>query len=370
MKISILADQLGSGAGGGRFTNGYLRALLSDNEALEKIGELDILVTENQPTAQLYPLPPQVRVIYRRFPSRLRSTYLAKCLIRTIPATDVAHGLCFYVFPEQGRQTIATMLDASFLDDNYHTGIHNRRMKKLVDKQLDRCDAIVCISHSISIQFQARWPRIAEKVRTIYPGVDALSVPVVCTRDDSRQPIYILAVGTIEPRKNYSVILDAYEQLRLELGKNAPQLVIVGKEGWMSDFVRNRIMLLEKCNILRWIKNATDDELAVLYQKAYMFTYLSLYEGFGYPPFEAAYANLPMVVSNVSSIGEIWSGYARCVAPTDVRAIVSGWKWALGLRDNEREAVIERQNIRAAEFTWKRCVSEYLKLYADLNHIM
>ena len=67
------------------------------------------------------------------------------------------------------------------------------------------------------------------------------------------------------------------------------------------------------------MQNITDLELARAYQKASLFTYLSLYEGFGYPPFEAAHALVPMVVSSESSVGEIWSGYAKCVKPTDVK---------------------------------------------------
>ena len=86
MKISILADELGAGAGGGRFTTGLLRAMLSDREVLAEIDELLIVITENQPTDGLGPLPPQARVVRRRFPSRLRRTVLAGKMIEKTKA--------------------------------------------------------------------------------------------------------------------------------------------------------------------------------------------------------------------------------------------------------------------------------------------
>jgi glycosyltransferase involved in cell wall biosynthesis len=366
LKLSILADQLGSSAGGGRFTNGFLRALLSDSDALARIEKLDILVTANQPTAQLYPLPPQTRVIHRRFPSRLRPTILANWASRTFPSADIAHGPFFYVFPSQGRRTLITFHDASFLDDKYHRADHNHAMQKLMKLQFERCAAVVCISRTVLSQVQDRWPQISDRCCLIYPGVDELSHPVDCSQDDNSQSAFMLAVGTVEPRKNYATLLDAYEQLRTELGDDAPQLVIVGKAGWMSEAVCSRLVALANRGWLRWLQTATDAELARLYQTATLFTYLSLYEGFGYPPFEAAYAKRPMVVSAASSVGEIWSGYARCVEPSDVCAIVSGWKWVLGLSDSERQSVVGRQYARASEFSWKRCVTEYVQLYETL----
>jgi glycosyltransferase involved in cell wall biosynthesis len=106
--------------------------------------------------------------------------------------------------------------------------------------------------------------------------------------------------------------------------------------------------------------------LAEAYAKAGVFTYLSLSEGFGYPPFEAAYARCPMVLSSASSVGEIWSGHARCVDPLDVEGIVAAWKWALSLGGAEREAVVAGQERRAREFTWTRAVNEYLAFWGGL----
>ena len=96
-------------------------------------------------------------------------------------------------------------------------------------------------------------------------------------------PPYILAVGTIEPRKNYSRLLDAYEQLRSELGDDSPQLMVVGKAGWMSEAVCSRLTFLGWSWLASVVSTASDAELAQLYRDATMFTYISLYEGLWVP---------------------------------------------------------------------------------------
>ena len=366
MQLSILADQLGASAGGGRFTTGFLRALLSDSEALERFEKLYILVTENQATSELGLLPPWARVIHRRFPSRLRQTFMSEWASRMFPFADVAHGPFFYVFPSQGRHTLITLHDVSLLDDNFHAPERNRVMRKMISHQVEKCAAIVCDSRAVLAQVQNQWPQMSNKCHAIYPGVDALNVRAELGPNEIIDPATILVVGTIEPRKNYSIILDAYEKLLYELPGHKQRLVVVGKAGWMSEAVCKRLAALTSRGLVEWIQNATDADLIKLYQKATVFTYLSVYEGFGYPPFEASYASVPMVVSATSSIGEIWSGYAHCVEPTDVRGIVNGWKWALRLNGRERQAVVEKQKKRTLEFTWQRCVSEYVRLYEAL----
>ena len=73
-----------------------------------------------------------------------------------------------------------------------------------------------------------------------------------------------------------------------------------------------------------------------------------------------------MVLSGASSVGEIWSGHARCVDPMDVEGIVAAWKWALSVNGAERESVVAGQERRAQEFTWNRAVNEYMAFWSGL----
>lgn len=368
LTVSFLVDQLCEGAGGGRFTTGFLRTLLNTPGCLGRIDQLFLVRTMNEHTQCLGALPPNVHVITRRFPSRLRGTLAASLFARFLPRTRVAHGPFYYIFPGQSKQEIVTLHDLSFHNPDFHSCKSSLARLRTVKQALMRCTAIVCTSDAILRECQERYPATAHKTIRIYDGVTPLRV----THDISsvmsipnNRPC-ILAVGTIEPRKNYDVLLNAYEHLLSQDQVQHPVLIIVGRGGWMCESTLRRIESLEKRGQVYWRQSATDDELAGWYGRADVFTYLSLYEGFGYPPFEAAFANAPMVLSNRSSVGEIWDGYARCIDPTDIDAIVTGWRWALGLSSIERETVALRQRHRAETFTWERCVTEYIDLYADL----
>jgi glycosyltransferase involved in cell wall biosynthesis len=173
----------------------------------------------------------------------------------------------------------------------------------------------------------------------------------------------ILAVGTVEPRKNYDAVLDCFEELLRIRGDSQTKLVVVGAAGWECAHTIARLSALEETGRVVWRRSATDGELAAWYKRATVFTYLSLYEGFGYPPFEAALAEVPMVLSNRSSIGELWSGRALCVDPTDQAAVVRAWLEVLDGHNDFRQRLIRSQHEWASRFTWSKAVGEYVEQY-------
>jgi glycosyltransferase involved in cell wall biosynthesis len=364
MKISILADQLGSPVGGGRFIHGFLTALFSDQNILDRLDHVCIVATQNESVAGLGPLPSRVSVVRRRFPGRWRQTVLARLFGYTLPDVDVAYGPFYYAFPCRAQVRVITVHDLSCFDERFHPAESARKTSALLTKMAHQCEGVVCDSDATLADFQSRWPQLAHKAVRIYLGVSdigALRANPQPVREHS-----ILAVGTIEPRKNYPTLLDAYDHLVHEQGGAAPMLMVVGNMGWMSERVGQRLLALQAAGRCQWLRQATDEQLADAYATAGVFTYLSWSEGFGYPPFEAAYAGCPMVLSSASSVGEIWSGHARCVAPQDVEGIAAAWKWALALKEAEREAVVAAQAARAREFTWSRAVNEYMAFWDKL----
>ena len=360
-----MADQLGSPVGGGRFTRGFLGALIFDSSILADLGSVDIVSTQNEPVESLGLLPPNVSVVRRRFPARFRNTPFALLFGRTLPSVDVAYGPFYYTFPYRAQARVVTVHDLSCFDERFHPREKASKSVALLTKMAHECDAIVCSSDATLHEFRRRWPRWAHKALRIYCGVSVSGAPAP-SKPRSPTPS-ILTVGTVEPRKNYTSLLDAYERLILEQGDATPVLTIVGQMGWMSEPVERRLSALQATGRCKLLRDVSDDQLTDAYCEATVFTYLSLCEGFGYPPFEAAHARCPMVLSSDSSVGEIWSGHAKCVDPIDVSGIVAGWKWALTLSDSERRAVIERQIERADEFTWKRCINHYIELYEELR---
>jgi len=370
LHLTFLADQLGAGAGGGRFTTGFLQSLLADAGALQQVERLSILVTQRESVVSLGSLPDKVRVLRRPFPSRLRQTILAGAFGRTLPRSDVVHGPFYYMFPGQAARSVVTLHDLSMFDERFHPSEKRQSQIVSITASVFRADAVICDSDAILAECLRHWPGVAGKFTRVYLGTAAVSNrgPASSWQHGMTARPYILTVGTIEPRKNYEGLLTAYEALLNELGDVAPDFVVAGRAGWMCESSVHKLATLEASGRVHWFRGATDEQLACLYEGAEVFTYLSVYEGFGYPPFEAACTGIPMVLSNLSSVGEIWRDHACCVDPTNVAEIVNAWRWALNLDKGERAAVVERQAKRATEFSWRRCVQSYLDLYERLAH--
>jgi alpha-1,3-rhamnosyl/mannosyltransferase len=285
-----------------------------------------------------------------------------------MPHARIGYGPFYYAFPRQGNNLVITAHDFSFLNSSFHPSTQIEKRFSEVSAVIQRCQAIVCTSDAMARECRRHFPQYAERVVRIYDGAEALRSPASrCHRLDliGARP-FILAVGTIEPRKNYDRLLDAYECLTALMGDQAPALVIVGRAGWMCESTVRRLTDLQDRGRVLWMQDASDDELADCYSRASIFSYLSAYEGFGYPPFEAAFFNVPMVLTQMSSVGEIWQGYAECVDPEDSASVASLWRKVLASSPEQKEAAVARQRYRAEQYGWKRCVSAYLELFGRL----
>jgi glycosyltransferase involved in cell wall biosynthesis len=168
------------------------------------------------------------------------------------------------------------------------------------------------------------------------------------------QPGYILAVSTIEPRKNYPRLLAAYRQLRGR--SDAPPLVIAGRPGWAFGDTMTRI---EAEPGVRYLGHVDEATLSALYESASVLAFPSLYEGFGLPLLEAMARGLPAVVGNRGALPELAAGQAVLVDPEDVTSIAAGLERLL-TDEPLRKKLIEGGRRRAAGFSWGRA--------ADLTH--
>ncbi len=162
------------------------------------------------------------------------------------------------------------------------------------------------------------------------------------------RPGFLLAVGTIEPRKNYGRLLAAYRLLKAR--GVAPPLVVVGRPGWACGRTLADLRAEPGVHLLGHVDDAT---LRALYRAAVVLAFPSLYEGFGLPLLEAMAEGLPVVAGAAGSLPELAGGAAVLVEPTDVEAIADGlWR---ALCDSELRARLSTAGrARAAEFTWER----------------
>jgi len=183
---------------------------------------------------------------------------------------------------------------------------------------------------------------------------------------------FILAVGTIEPRKNYSRLLEAYRRLRRESvavivnGRpGVPQLVIAGRPGWAYGDTLDRIKAEPG---VRYLGHVDDATLSALYGSAALLAFPSLYEGFGLPLLEAMAHGVPAVIGNAGALPELGDGAAILVDPQDVTSIAAGLERLLA-DASLREKLAAAGKRRAAEFTWERAgaaTREVLRRIASL----
>jgi glycosyltransferase involved in cell wall biosynthesis len=175
----------------------------------------------------------------------------------------------------------------------------------------------------------------AERIVTVYPCIDVRFSRVVKEEDVQtfRQQRglaegFLLYLGTLEPRKNITTLLEAYARLRQTRALSL-KLVLAGGKGWLYDSIFARVKQLGLETEVLFPGFVPDEEQLLWYHAASVFLYPSLYEGFGIPVAEALACGIPVVTSNVSSLPEAGAGMALTVDPHDVEAMAEAIYQAL-----------------------------------------
>lgn len=175
---------------------------------------------------------------------------------------------------------------------------------------------------------------------------------------------YTLFTGTVEPRKNIGVLLDAYSRLPFSVRQRWP-LVIVGYRGWASEDLHARFERAQREGWLKYLGFVSNDLLPILMAGARLFVYPSLYEGFGLPVLEAMSCGVPVVCSNASTLPEVAGEAAAFHAPQDVDALLTLLK--AGLEDDPwRESARKAGLAQSAKYSWGRCTRETLNVYKSV----
>ena len=196
------------------------------------------------------------------------------------------------------------------------------------------------------------------KVVVTYPGFSMK--PVSSVKTDKN---YILSVGTIQPRKNYTRLIEAFSLFLKENKQKFSdlKLIIIGKKGWLYEdiFAAPKKYGVEAS--VKFLDFVPDSDLQGYYKNALCFALPSLYEGFGLPVVEAMAYKCPVVVSNVSSLPEIAGDAAVYVDPLDVESIKKGLLTAV----RQRNLIQGKNRVNAGltqikKFTWEKAAAQTL----------
>jgi glycosyltransferase involved in cell wall biosynthesis len=244
--------------------------------------------------------------------------------------TDVLHCTTYYGPLRPRIPTVVTVHDLAVLRHPQAFPNWTRRYVPLVvPRVLRAAHSVIAVSEFTASELESllRVPR--EKIHVVPNAVDDTFTP-----DGPRaEGDYVLAVGTLEPRKNLARAIEAAARIGADLR-------VVGARGWGGVEARG-------ANVT-WLGEVDDEELARQYRGALCVVYPSLYEGFGLPVLEAMACGAPVVTSAGGATGEVAADAAVLVDPLDAGAIADGMTDAMARRDELRP----RGLVRARMFSW------------------
>jgi glycosyltransferase involved in cell wall biosynthesis len=374
LRIGIdVTSAVRQGGGIGRYTRELLRALaLADPESQYRL----FFTSRRQPHA-LPPLGGNFRV--RHIP--LDDIWFVRLWHRAgVPmpvewlsgAVDLFHSPDFVLPPTLPRtRTLLTVHDLSFVrDPESAPAVLRDYLNVVVPRSVRRADHVFTDSEATRQDLAELYRTPPEKMSVLYCGISEAFQPVMdAARLEAVRARYglggwpfILAVGTLQPRKNYTRLIQAFAQI----ARGDLRLVIAGGRGWLFDAVFaevERLRLKERVLFPGFIDDA---DLPALYSAAGVLAYPSIYEGFGLPMLEAMACGTPVVASTASCLPEVAGEAALLAPPTDVDALAGALQRAVQ-DDALRGDLIAKGFQRARQFGWDASARQLAATYRRLS---
>ncbi|MFQ5811966.1 MAG: glycosyltransferase family 4 protein [Anaerolineae bacterium] len=287
---------------------------------------------------------------------------------------DIFHSPDFVLPPVRRAKTLVTVHDLSFIRYPQCADANLRAyLNQVVPRSVHRADLILADSQSTKDDLVELLGVAPDRIEVVYPGVEKRFRPIEdqAHLEEVRKrynlpPRFALGLGTLQPRKNFTRLIEAYSLLVTR--HPSLQLVIAGGKGWLYEEIFasvERLGLEEKVIFPGFV---ADEHLPALYNLAELFVFPSLYEGFGLPPLEALACGTPVITSNASSLPEVVGEAGPMVEATDVEALAEAMKRVLE-DDALQERMIAKGMKQAGKFTWEKTAAKLLSLYEAISNI-
>ena len=176
---------------------------------------------------------------------------------------------------------------------------------------------------------------------------------------------FFFYLGTLEPRKNIPELLRGYALMRQQ-EPAAPALIIAGPKGWLHDEIFTLLRELQLAPFVSFPGFVPRDELALWFNAALCFIYLSEYEGFGLPPLQAMACGIPPIINNASSLPEIVGDTGILVNAHDAQDVASALR-LMACDESKRLELGQKALDRSRMFSWQRAARETLKVYREAH---
>ncbi|MCC6904729.1 MAG: glycosyltransferase family 4 protein [Anaerolineae bacterium] len=283
---------------------------------------------------------------------------------------DVAlyHATDFTLPPvRRGTRTLLTVHDLSYARTPETAVASLRRyLDRVVPQSAARADHILADSEATRQDLIALYAVPPEKISVLYCGVEPRFHPItdadILRRVRARYAIgdnpYILSVGTVQPRKNYARLAEAFARLEY----TGLKLVIAGGKGWLEDELYRVIEHSGIANRVLLTGFVADDDLPALYSGAELMAYPALYEGFGLPPLEAMACGVPVITSNTSSFPEVVGDAGLMIDPYSVNDLAAAIERVL-TSPSLRTTLCQMGLARARLFDWQASARQLMAHY-------
>jgi glycosyltransferase involved in cell wall biosynthesis len=279
---------------------------------------------------------------------------------------DIIHSNNFSCIKDHRAKTVFVIYDIAFLVHPEFTSEENRLVcfDGLFNASMyaDHCIAISEFTKNSFLQYFPHYPE--DRVTVMYLGTRPTIAPVqdeslkkkVMKKYGLRDDFW-LGVGTIEPRKNYRLLIDAFCELN-----DSRQLVIAGGKGWLESDLGDKVARMGIQDRVKFLGYVTDEELSVLYSSCFAFIYPSFYEGFGLPVLEAMSCGAAIISSSSSSLPEVGGDAVLYMDPYSRDSLIEKMKLLAGdpqLRKEMRSKSISRAGL----FSWQAAAQNVLTVY-------
>jgi len=282
---------------------------------------------------------------------------------------DLFHSPDFTLPPTRRASGVLTVHDLSFIrvPDSAHPRLR-AFLLQAVPRSVQRADWVLADSECTKRDLIELMGSSAERVQVVYPGVERRFRPIgeaevlaAVQRRYELPPRFVLALSTLQPRKNFERLIQAYALMSEALRRDV-KLVIAGGRGWCYDSIFEMVKTLQMGDAVHFSGYVADEDLPALYSLAELFALPSLYEGFGLEPLEAMACGTPVVTSDVSSLPEVVGDAGLCVDPLDVDRLAEAME--LVFADAAlRQEMIRKGMKRARQFSWEAAAQKLLHLY-------
>lgn len=263
--------------------------------------------------------------------------------------------------------TAIAIMDVSFLRfPNLFAAKDFYQLKNWTAYSAKHAAKIFTISTASKNDILSMYQKKTEDVIVTYPGIKK-TMPSMLTKTELQKKYtisdkYILFVGTLQPRKNITALIEAFSKIK----KDDLQLVIIGKKGWLYEEI---LAAPQKCGVqdsVKFLDFVGDDDLPSFYKYALCYCLPSLYEGFGLPVLEAMQYGCPVITSKVSSLPEAGGDAALYVDPQNVDDIAKQLAKVVSDK-NLREKMREKGYLHIKKFSWEKAAKETLAVLEQLG---